>query len=283
VTLSSLLPGDVTHVTAIVRDSATSFYHGMKILSPDRRAAMYGIYAFCRLVDDIADDDALPIEEKWAALKTWRKRIAAVFSGQAEDAVTRVLRAAALAYALREADFVAIIDGMEMDGVPIVAPPLPVLDLYCDRVAAAVGRLSVKVFGDASAQAQDVAYALGRALQLTNILRDVKEDSLRGRLYLPHEFLAAEDVPFDVAGALASPALPRVCERVAALAEKNFLQAEASMALCDQRAMRPARLMAESYRPLLGLMRARKFAISSEPVALPKWRKLVLAAKMYLP
>jgi phytoene synthase len=267
VTLSGLLPGDVTHVTAIVRDSATSFYHGMKILSPDRRAAMYGIYAFCRLVDDIADDDALPIEEKWAALKTWRKRIAAVFSGQAEDAVTRVLRAAALAYALREADFVAIIDGMEMDGVPIVAPPLPVLDLYCDRVAAAVGRLSVKVFGDASAQAQDVAYALGRALQLTNILRDVKEDSLRGRLYLPHEFLAAEDVPFDVA----------------ALAEKNFLQAEASMALCDQRAMRPARLMAESYRPLLGLMRARKFAISSEPVALPKWRKLVLAAKMYLP
>ena len=107
-TLSGLLPGDVTHVTAIVRDSATSFYHGMKILSPDRRAAMYGIYAFCRLVDDIADDDALPIEEKWAALKAWRKRIGGVYAGQADDAVTRILRAAAGAFELREADFVGI-------------------------------------------------------------------------------------------------------------------------------------------------------------------------------
>jgi len=283
VTLPGVQDGDVAHVTRIVRESATSFYHGMKILAADRRAAMYGIYAFCRLVDDIADDDALPIEQKWAALKAWRKRIGGVYAGQADDSVTRILRAAAGEYHLREADFVAIIDGMEMDGVPIVAPPLPVLDLYCDRVAAAVGRLSVKVFGDDSAQAQDVAYALGRALQLTNILRDVQEDSLRGRLYLPHEFLEEEDVPFDVAGALASPALPAVCEKVAALAEKNFAQAQASMALCDARAMRPARLMAESYRPLLGLMRAQKFDFSRGRVSLPKWRKLVLAAKMFLP
>jgi len=283
VTLANLEPGDVEHVTAIVRDSATSFYHGMKILPRDRRAAMYGIYAFCRLVDDIADDDAASVKQKRTLLKAWRKRIAALYAGDATDPVTRVLRAAAKTYALREADFIAIIDGMEMDGVPIIAPPLPVLDLYCDRVAAAVGRLSVRVFGDGTAPAQDVAYALGRALQLTNILRDVKEDAARGRLYLPHEFLAAENIPFEVAAALASPALPQVCAKVANLAERNFNEAESSMLLCDRRAMRPARLMAASYRPLLNIMRRRNFNYTAGRVSLPKWRKLALAARIFVP
>jgi phytoene synthase len=282
-TLANLEPGDVEHVANIVRESATSFYHGMKMLPRDRRAAMYGIYAFCRLVDDIADNDAASVKQKRMLLKAWRKRIATLYAGDATDAVTRVLRAAAEIYALREADFIAIIDGMEMDGVPIVAPPLPILDLYCDRVAAAVGRLSVRVFGDGTAPAQDVAYALGRALQLTNILRDVKEDAARGRLYLPHEFLAAENIPFDVAGALASPALPHVCAKVANLAEKNFNEAESSMLLCNQRAMRPARLMAASYRPLLGILRRQNFDYTTGRVSLPKWRKLALAARIFVP
>jgi phytoene synthase len=283
VTLAKLEPGDVEHVTAIVRDSATSFFHGMKMLPRDRRTAMYGIYAFCRLVDDIADNDASSVKQKRVLLKAWRKRIAALYAGDATDPVTRVLRAAAKTYALREADFIAIIDGMEMDGVPIIAPPLPILDLYCDRVAAAVGRLSVRVFGDGTAPAQDVAYALGRALQLTNILRDVKEDAARGRLYLPHEFLAAENIPFDVGLALASPALPQVCAKVANMAEKNFNEAESSMLLCNQRAMRPARLMAASYRPLLDILRRQNFDYTTGRVSLPKWRKLALAARIFVP
>jgi phytoene synthase len=254
----------------------------MKILAPDRRAAMYGIYAFCRVVDDIADEEA-PLEEKRAALQGWRERIAGIFAGQARDEISRVLRGAVQKYDLREADLIAIIDGMEMDaGAPIVAPPLPVLDLYCDRVAAAVGRLSVRVFGDGSAQAQDVAYALGRALQLTNILRDVGEDAARGRLYLPHEFLEAEQVPLDAMGALSSPDLPKVCMKVAALAQKYFHQAESAMRLCDARAMRPARLMAASYKPLLKILRERNFDYAQR-VSLPKWRKLALAARLYLP
>jgi phytoene synthase len=274
---------DVAAVTAIVRASATSFYHGMKILEPDRRAAMYGVYAFCRVVDDIADDEA-PLEEKRAALQGWRQRIAGIFAGEAVDEITRVLRGAVQKYDLREGDFIAIIDGMEMDaGAPIVAPPLPVLDLYCDRVAAAVGRLSVRVFGDGSAQAQDVAYALGRALQLTNILRDVGEDAARGRLYLPHEFLEAEAVPLDAKGALESGDLPKVCAKVERLAQKYFHEAESAMKLCDAKAMRPARLMAASYKPLLKILRERNFEYGGGRVSLPKWRKLALAARLYLP
>ncbi len=282
--LQGLEGNDVAEVTAIVRDAATSFYHGMKILEPDRRAAMYGIYAFCRKVDDVADDDDVPLREKSAALEIWRQRVAAFFAGNAEDAITRVLRASARAYQLREADFIGIIDGMEMDaGEPIVAPPLPLLDLYCDRVASAVGRLSVCVFGDNGAAAQDVAYALGRALQLTNILRDVREDAQRGRLYLPYEYLVAEAVPVTVEGALQSPNLPAACERVARLAAQYFGDADAAMRRCPRRTMRPARMMAASYRPLLGILRGNGFNYSGRRVSLPKYRKLLLAAQLYLP
>ena len=274
---------DIETVTALVKASGSSFYYGMKMLPAARRDAMYGIYAFCRVVDDIADD-AAPFDEKRQGLQAWRERIAAIFGGQADDPITRVLLEAASLYHLREADFIAIIDGMEMDaGAPIIAPPLAVLDLYCDRVAAAVGRLSVRVFGDESETAQEVAHALGRALQLTNILRDVDEDAARGRLYLPREFLAEAGVPAEPAAAREAKNLPLVCARLAGLAEQNFTRAEAAMALCDAKAMRPAKLIAASYRPLLATLRRQSFAYTDSRVSLPKWRKLALAARILLP
>ena len=282
--LKGLAENDISDVTAIVRESATSFYRGMNILEADRRAAMFGIYAFCRKVDDIADDDDVPLPEKRERLEAWRQRVSAMFAGTADDAITRVLRASAAEYHLREADLIGIIDGMEMDaGEPMVAPPMQILDLYCDRVASTVGRLSVCVFGDNGAAAQRVAYFLGRALQLTNILRDVREDAQRGRLYLPYEYLVAEYVPMSVPDALSSPYLPQVCAKLADLADSYFNQADAAMRLCSRRAMRPAKLMAASYRPLLGILRASNFTYSEQRVSLPKYRKLLLAVRLYLP
>jgi phytoene synthase len=274
---------DVSEVTALVKQSGTSFYHGMKILPAARRDAMYAIYAFCRIVDDIADNDSTSIDDKRQALEIWRQRIAGIYTGHAHDSVTRLLLLAAETYHLREADFIAILDGMEMDGVAIVAPPMPVLDLYCDRVAAAVGRLSVKIFGDESNEAQDVAYALGRALQLTNILRDVPEDAARGRLYLPHEYLVEAAVPLEPQPALHAAGLPHACARLAILAEKYFAQADAAMLLCKPRAMRPARLMAASYRPLLGILRQRHFDYGGGRVSLPKVQKLLLGLRIFFP
>jgi squalene synthase HpnD len=274
---------DIRDVTALVKQSGTSFYHGMKVLPAARRDAMYGIYAFCRVVDDITDADDAPFETKRAALDAWRGRIADLYAGRTSDAITRVLRAAVQAYGLHAEDFLAIIDGMEMDaGAPIVAPSLNMLDLYCDRVAAAVGRLSVRVFGDSSAAAQEVAYALGRALQLTNILRDVGEDAQEGRLYLPSEFLAEAGIPPDPQAALAAAALPQVCAKIADMAAQKFSEAEAAMARCDPRAMRPARLMAASYRPLLKILSNRKYDYKGPRVSLPKWRKLVLAGRLLI-
>jgi phytoene synthase len=274
---------DIAEVTALVKRSGTSFYQGMKILEPARRDAMYGIYAFCRVVDDIADDEGA-LDAKRVELDAWRGRIAALYRGEASEAITRTLLSAVPAYALREADFLAVIDGMEMDaGAPIVAPSLAELDLYCDRVASAVGRLSVRTFGETSPVGDEVAYALGRALQLTNILRDVGEDAERGRLYLPAEFLTQAKIPLDPAAVLTAPALPQVCARVAEMAEQKFAEADAAMARCNQRAMRPARLMAASYHPLLVILRAQNFNYAGPRARLSKWRKLLLALQLLRP
>ncbi len=272
-------PGDLRAVEAIVRAAGTSFYRGMRILPPDRRQAMYAIYAFCRLVDDVADEPA-PVEAKQAGLGRWRDRVATVYAGAGEDAVTRVLVAAVQQFDLRQQDFQAVIDGMQMDAeTVIVAPDLETLDLYCDRVAAAVGRLSVRAFGDSSAHADDVAFSLGRALQLTNILRDLAEDASRGRLYLPREWLDDAGVPRDPALALASPNLSQVCKRMLDEARRRFSLAHEAMAACDERAMRPARLMGATYSALLDRLERRGWTDLDRPAKLPKWQKLWIAAR----
>jgi phytoene synthase len=164
-----------------------------------------------------------------------------------------------------------------------VAPDLVTLDQYCDRVAAAVGRLSVRAFGDASADADVVAYHLGRALQLTNILRDVHEDAGRGRLYLPREYLDDAEVPHDPQAAVTDPGLPAVCARVAALAHGHFRAAAAAMKKCDRRAMRPARMMGATYADILARLAARGWRRLGEPVKLAKWQKLWIALRHLLP
>jgi phytoene synthase len=270
---------DLDAVEQIVRAAGTSFYRGMRVLPPDRRHAMYAIYAFCRMVDDIADDET-PFADKLPRLAAWRDRVAALYRGQSDGPVTRVLVAAVQRFNLRQQDFLAVIDGMQMDAeIAIVAPDLATLDLYCDRVAAAVGRLSVRAFGDSSPAADSVAHALGRALQLTNILRDLREDAERGRLYLPCEWLDEAGVPRDPAMALSAPGLPRVCARVAALAHEHFRAAHAAMRDCDAKAMKPARLMGATYAAILSRLERRGWSRPDERVSLPTWQKLWLAMR----
>jgi phytoene synthase len=263
----------------MVREAGTSFYRGMTVLPPPRRHAMYAIYAFCRIVDDIADDPA-PFETRRPRLDEWRRRIAGLYRGEADNAVTRVLLCAVQAFALRQADFEAVIDGMEMDAATaIVAPSLAELGLYCDRVAVAVGRLSVRAFGDASPAADQVAFHLGRALQLTNILRDIAEDAVRGRLYLPREWLGDAGVPADPGAVLDHPGLPAVCARLAAAARGHFREARAAMALCNRRAMKPARLMGAMYAAILARLERRGWHRPETAVKVPKWQKLWIALR----
>lgn len=270
---------DLDAVEAIVRAAGTSFYRGMRVLPPDRRHAMYAVYAFCRLVDDIADDEA-PLADRLPRLAEWRQRVDGLYRGEADQPVTRVLRAAVQRFGLRREDFLAVIDGMQMDAEQvIVAPSLATLDLYCDRVASAVGRLSVRAFGDSSPGADRVAHALGRALQLTNILRDVAEDAERGRLYLPMEYLDEAGVPHDAEAAVRHPGLPATCARMATLAHGYFRDAATAMQTCDPRAMKPARLMGATYAAILRRVESGGWTHPDRRVSLPKWQKLWLALR----
>ncbi|NHN92183.1 presqualene diphosphate synthase HpnD [Acetobacter sicerae] len=275
-------PTDLARVEAIVRQAGTSFAAGMRILPPYRRYGMYAIYAFCRMVDDIADGDVPSLsgpehaKEREARLNEWRERIGRLYDDKPQDALDRVLHASIRFFSLKQKDFDDVIDGMIMDATgPIVAPTEETLDLYCDRVASAVGRLSVHVFGDSSKHAERVAYHLGRALQLTNILRDVAEDARIGRLYLPKELLARFDVPADPQKALSVPGLAGVMQILSVRAQDHFRQAFRAMKKCDRKAMVPARMMGGCYLSILNALTKRGWAHVRTPLAVSKVSKAV--------
>lgn len=270
-------------VRARVAASGSSFTAGMRILPRDRREAMFALYAFCREVDDIADDGATP-ESRRADLDGWREKIARLFrEGKGEEPITQALAPAIQRFGLVETDFQTIIDGMAMDAgaTPLCGPSMATLDLYCDRVASAVGRVSVRIFGDSSDNAQRVAHHLGRAFQLTNILRDLAEDAERGRLYLPEELLARHRVASrDPKAVLEDPGLRPVCRDLARQAQEHFVRATAAMRLCRQGAMRPAQLMGAFYRAILERLIAEDWRDPRVRVTLSAFEKLRLALRV---
>ncbi|MCX8666301.1 presqualene diphosphate synthase HpnD [Acetobacteraceae bacterium B3987] len=271
-------PSDLREVEEIVTRSGTSFGRGMKILPPMRRDGMFAVYAFCRVVDDIADGD-IPHDDPAAALEEWKERIAALYEGQADTALERVLLEAIKQFGLKQEDFIAIIDGMQMDcGEPIVAPDEATLDLYCDRVASAVGRLSVRIFGTPEEYGDKIAYHLGRALQLTNILRDIAEDAARGRLYLPAELLRRFSVPADPNEALYAVGLDGLCRILAGRAKDHFRRAAAFMKRCPAATVRPARIMAASYRVTLAALCRRGWRNPEAPLHVCSVRKALTMA-----
>jgi presqualene diphosphate synthase len=256
--------------------SGSSFYAAMRILPQEQREAMFQIYSFCRQVDDIADSTG-PRDKRLAELQQWRKDIDALYQGH-PPARLRDYVASVQQFGLEREDFLAIVDGMEMD-VPqdIRAPDLATLDLYCDRVASAVGRLSVRVFGMPRDDGIALAHHLGRALQLTNILRDIDEDAGIGRLYLPKEGLAQAGItstdPLVVA---ADPAVPKVCAPLVEQARGHFAKSDEIMARNSRRAVRAPRIMSKYYGAILELLVARGFANPRTPVRLNKMSRLAI-------
>ena len=256
------------------RAAGSSFYAAMRIMPKPQREAMFEIYSYCRMVDDIADDGG-PRDVRLDQLQRWRADIDALYAGMTPPRRLGLSRAVR-SFDLQREDFLAVIDGMEMDVVAnICAPTLAVLDLYCDRVASAVGRLSVRVFGMDKEPGLSLAHHLGRALQLTNILRDIDEDAAIGRLYLPREALADAGITTDdPATALASPAIGQACAPVVALAERHFAEAAAIMARSARRTVRTPRIMAAAYRMILEQIIARGWQSPRAPVKLRRWQFL---------
>ncbi|WP_041793844.1 presqualene diphosphate synthase HpnD [Pararhodospirillum photometricum] len=273
----------VAHVEAITRTSGTSFYGAMRILPRERRESMYALYAFCRVVDDIADGTE-PEGDKRAALARWRDEIAALYDPRREPThpVARALEGPRWRHALRQEDFLAVIEGMEMDaGQRVRLEDVPALELYCDRVACAVGRLSNRIFGVEPALIDDIAHHTGLALQLINVLRDVAEDAERDRLYLPLNRLRAHGVTdtHDLKAVLAHPGTAQVCAELAGKAAAELAEADRLHAQCHRRTIRPAVIMKEVYRRYLIALNARGWEHLDQPVKVSAWVKMLIALR----
>jgi phytoene synthase len=232
--------------------SGSSFYAGMRVLPKAERQAMFAIYAFCRAVDDIADDQQGDRTERTAALNAWRADLESLYAG-GEPGRAGFLAQDVKRFGLGKEDFLTVVDGMQMDiDADIRAPDLQTLDLYCDRVASAVGRLSVRIFGMEREPGLKLAHHLGRALQLTNILRDLDEDASIGRLYLPRELLRGAGITSDDPGQVISdPRVDLACRDLAKLAHEHYRAAHDVIAARPAGKLAAPRLMGAVYSRIL--------------------------------
>jgi len=270
------------HAQATVKKSGTSFGAGMRILSRARREAMYAIYAFCREVDDIADEEGTLLEKR-SGLQAWRMEIERLYREAPTTPTGVALLDHIKLYDLPKEEFILVIEGMEMDASgPIVAPTMDGLLAYTRRAAGAVGMLSMPVFGAPKNKvAEDFALSLGDALQLTNILRDVEEDAAEGRLYLPAELLQKYDCPLSPDAVINASGLPKVREEMAGLAREKFAAARKALVDLDWKMLRPALLMMGVYERYLDKMCARGWANGQSKIQISKFEKSLIALRWY--
>jgi phytoene synthase len=260
--------------------SGSSFYAAMRVMPRAERGAMFAIYSFCRMVDDIADDGTRPRALRATELDRWRADLGALYADRPAGRAG-FLKDAVHDFGLRQADFLTVIDGMEMDvAADIRAPDLETLNLYCDRVAVAVGRLSIRIFGMEEGPGLQLAHRLGRALQLTNILRDIDEDAAIGRLYLPSELLAkAGIVTSDPIAAIDDPRVDGACRDLAALALDHFAAADRVLRARPRGRLLAPRLMSAVYRTILQQMLLEGWVAPRRRVRIGKARLLWLVAR----
>jgi phytoene synthase len=246
---------------------SSSFYTAMRVLPQQRRDGVMAIYAFCRIIDDIADDWRAPREPRLLALQSWRTRIDEIYRDaplQDLEWLSQPIKT----YNLARNDFHDVLDGMVMDAQnDIRAPSVTMLELYCDRVASAVGRLTTPIFGLPRQEAADLAHHLGLALQFTNILRDIDEDAAMGRIYLPRAMLAQAGLYHNMDPAMiAQTDLTLACEPLVQMARRHFMAAHTVMRARPRNETRAPLLMAGVYEQTLAGLMSRGFTQPRAPL-----------------
>lgn len=281
--LDAAMSPETTPAALRSKVSGSSFYAGMRVLPKAEREAMYAIYGFCRIVDDIADDLVGERADRAAALGGWRRDIDALYEG-GNAGQAAFLRPHVERFGLEREDFRAVIDGMAMDVEQDIRwQPMAIVDLYCDRVASAVGRLSVRVFGMEAEIGRQLAHHLGRALQLTNILRDLDEDAGIGRVYLAGEHLAAAGVPLTSPTEVVNHAnIDAACRPLAATAREHYAQAAAILATRPRGHLIAPRLMETAYAKVLRRMEAQGWAPPRRRIGVNKAALLFAVARFSL-
>ena len=257
--------------------SGSSFYYAFLFLPAPRRAAITAFYAFCREVDDIVDD-TLDTGVAASKLAWWQTEVAQAFSGKPSHPVMRALMPLAADYAIVEGHLQKVIQGCQMDLEQTRYLDYPGLQRYCHLVAGIVGEVAANIFGRTQAQTTAYAHKLGQALQLTNILRDVGEDALRGRIYLPASELQQFEVKAqDILQRSYSPRFTALMQFQAQRAQQLYDEALALLPSTDRRAQKPGLMMASIYRALLGEIERDNFRVLHQRISLTPLRKFWLA------
>jgi phytoene synthase len=269
------LEADYERCAQITRRSRSSFYYAFILLPPERRRALYAVYAFCRFIDDIADDES--IREPAALLKRWREELERVYAGVPTRALSRALADSAHRFAIPRELFEEIIAGVEMDLSTKRYQTFAELRPYCYRVASALGLICIEIFGYRNPSAKLYAENLGLALQLTNILRDVREDAERGRIYLPLEDLERFNVSEDeILRGVYSANFVSLMDFEAKRAQELYAAAQSALAPEDRSTLLTAEAMRLIYAALLERI------IKSNYRVLDRRHRLSAPHKLYL-
>ncbi len=275
------MPTDSASAAQITRASKSNLALTFVSLGKEQRRAITVFYAFCRLIDDIADELALPLEEKTRRLTIWRRALRGPVAE--ESAIAPEVRGLLERYPITPAMLEEIIDGVEMDLTIARYQTFADLRAYCYRVASAVGLVSIEIFGYRNPACREYAIELGLALQVTNILRDVAKDLANGRIYLPEEDMAQFDyTPADLEKRVYDERFVRLMQFEADRAENYFARAAAVLPREDRRAMVSAQIMASIYHALLRQMERDRFRVFSRDYRLSSLAKLFHVARQLL-
>ena len=272
------------HCREIARHEARNFYYGFVLLPPERRAAIYAAYAFSRRADDSVDGEDSH-DAKLAAVAARRRELDAVFAGDVpdDDPVLVALRDAVVRFGIPREPLEALLDGVEMDLTTRRYPDWPALEVYCSRVAGAVGVVSLHIFGFRDPAAPEHAMDLGVALQIVNIMRDVAEDAARDRIYLAGEDLAAFGVEEEaILAGEATPGFRALMDEYRGRAEDLFRRGERLLPMLDRRARMCVSMLDGLYREILTGIVARDYDVFAGRVSLSTPRKLALMGQSTL-
>ena len=274
----------MNNIKQIVKKSGTSFFWSMRFLPTAQRNAMYTIYAFCRHIDDIVDGDA-PVAEKMDLLNAWREEMDNIFDKKVPTTeIGRKIYKNCMRFKLPKEEFLRLIDSIGMDVPnPVQAPDLNKFYRYCRGVAGVPGSLTLRILGCKDEKLIDeLSTSLGNALQITNILRDVKEDALNNRLYIPKEYLEkARITATDPMTAVVDKNLVIAREELARQAKANYDRADKLIPLLDKKISRHVRMIESIYRRYFDMMENRGWEVISPKLALGKFKKLSLALRAY--
>ena len=266
----------------IARMSRTNFYYSFLLLPARKREALMAVYAFCRITDDIADDED-PFQSRLSRIKAWREELDRTYQGRPTQPITELLGSVIRRYHIPKSYFENLIAGVEMDMVQSRYPTFESLYPYCFRVASTVGLICIEIFGYRSLETRRYAEELGVALQLTNILRDLRSDAERDRIYLPREDLdrfgcTEDDILTGKRTAAFGSLMEFQCER----ARSYFRKAWRSLPPSDRRSMVAAEAMGRIYYEILREIERRDYDVYARPVSIPRARKLGLALDVWV-